>query len=70
MFDSIASERKTFLTLYPDAKIEIVQKSSGRILMVDDSVALNLDDKGIDSDLILSSTKRAYFSKTDKDTQE
>lgn len=66
MFDSIASERKTFLALYPDAKIEIVQKNSGRILMVNDSVALNLNDKGIDSDLILSSMKRAYFSKTSK----
>gem|GEM_PF-4228620 len=66
MFDSIASERKTFLTLYPDAKIEIVQKNSGRILMVNGSAALNLDDKGINSDLILSSMKRAYFSKTDK----
>ncbi len=70
MFDSIASERKTFLALYPDAKIEIILKNRGRILMVNDSVALNLNDKGINSDLILSSMKRAYFSKTDKDTQE
>lgn len=70
MFDSIASERRTFLALYPDAKIEIILKNRGRILMVNDSVALNLNDKGINSDLILSSMKRAYKGDASRSKQQ
>ncbi|NBK98200.1 MAG: hypothetical protein EOM50_09290 [Erysipelotrichia bacterium] len=57
----INNERRIFLSIYPDAEIEIVKKSAGRILTVNGFSALNLDDKGINSDLILSSMKRAYL---------